>query len=558
MILLEIFFRKCFLTMKIDSQDERTRLGKLITENGGVYDSSLRKSSTHLITPSGAGRKVEGAIKWKQEVVDPRWVEDCLKRNARLEERYYSLSVAKEKRGLNAFGSLPDPDASLLPEHYFDENLTTVTKSKLKARKKNDNVWQEVIDTLPKERPAQQKKNVSEWDNTYFVRGEMDEEEKKDQEKKRKAAEQEEHEVKRRKKAIEEERSVIDLTTGIFDNIVFAFLGYKPQQVKQLTTIVVSHNGTTSADVHAPEVTHLVVNSMADPDQVNLQLQGLSSSVIVATEWFIERSLFQKEFICDVWGTFVSYRKIPELQNLSISISGFTGVELLHVEKLIRLLGAKFEPTFTPNQQVLISKPKSSKFDYALKWRVPIVSADWLWECAKTGTSVPLSAEWVLDEVNRDGTVLIGKLPEEEPTEKPKSHCIEATEEIGVEPIKKKRITTAVNGGLADIITSRLAATISQENGRRFVGKAKISSTSGNNSLHQSSFGSEPVTRGEDVVATQISYLDQDSLKDRQTIMNMLGAHYYAEESAPIEETRPLQDANPNRTSRRKPSGRNI
>ena len=57
----------------------------------------------------------------------------------------------------------------------------------------------------------------------------------------------------------------------------------------------------------------------------------------------------------------------------------------------------------------------------------------------KTGTSVPLSAEWVLDEVNRDGTVLIGKLPEEEPTEKPKSHCIEATEEIGVEPTKKKK-----------------------------------------------------------------------------------------------------------------------
>ena len=107
--------------MKIDSQDERTRLGKLITENGGVYDSSLRKSSTHLITPSGAGRKVEGAIKWKQEVVDPRWVEDCLKRNARLEERYYSLSVAKGKRGLNAFG------VSLILMHRYYQN-TTLTK----------------------------------------------------------------------------------------------------------------------------------------------------------------------------------------------------------------------------------------------------------------------------------------------------------------------------------------------------------------------------------------------------------------------------------------------
>lgn len=486
--------------------------------------------------------------------MDPRWVEDCLKRNARLEERYYSLSMAKEKRGLNAYGDLPDPSASLLPEHYFDENLTTVTKNKLKARKKKDNVWQEVIDTLPKERSVQENKKISEWDNTYFVQSEINDEKKIEYEKKRKQVEQENHEAKRQKRLMEDEKSINHLTTGIFENIVFAFLGYKREQIDHLAKIVASHNGSTSTDIQATEVTHVVVNSNADPNDIKPQIENLSSSVIVATEWFIERSLFYKEFICDVWGTFVSFRNIPELQNLSISISGFTGVELLHIEKLIQLLGGKFEPTFTPKQQVLISKPRSSKFDYALKWKVPIVSANWLWECAKTGTSVPLTEEWVLDGVDRKNTILAGKPFGKEETKELKGNYMEATKTT-VKPSTKKVSTTAKNG-LADIISSRLAATISQENNRRFFGKAKISSTSGNSSILESSFESDSANKAEDVVATQISYLDQGSLKDRQTIMNMLGAHYNAEESVPTEETKTVRDANPNRTSRRKTIGR--
>lgn len=41
------------------------------------------------------------------------------------------------------------------------------------------------------------------------------------------------------------------------------------------------------------------------------------------------------------------------------------------------------------NTQLLLQEPTGSKYDAAVHWGVPAVSADWLFECARTGTKVP-------------------------------------------------------------------------------------------------------------------------------------------------------------------------
>ena len=41
------------------------------------------------------------------------------------------------------------------------------------------------------------------------------------------------------------------------------------------------------------------------------------------------------------------------------------------------------------NTQLLLEEPTGPKYDAAVHWGVPAISAEWLFECARTGTKVP-------------------------------------------------------------------------------------------------------------------------------------------------------------------------
>ena len=68
-------------------------------------------------------------------------------------------------------------------------------------------------------------------------------------------------------------------------------------------------------------------------------------------------------------------------------------MDLNHVDKAIRQLGARYEPRFTADVSVLVAPSVSvirkQKLDMALLWKVPIVKAEWLWMCITVGYKCP-------------------------------------------------------------------------------------------------------------------------------------------------------------------------
>lgn len=51
-------------------------------------------------------------------------------------------------------------------------------------------------------------------------------------------------------------------------------------------------------------------------------------------------------------------------------------------------IGAKYSEFFTPNASILLcnaKSPSAEKLHHALGWKVPIVKADWIWDCVREG-----------------------------------------------------------------------------------------------------------------------------------------------------------------------------
>lgn len=66
----------------------------------------------------------------------------------------------------------------------------------------------------------------------------------------------------------------------------------------------------------------------------------------------------------------------------------FEGIDLLHMSKAVKLMGATYEEEFSPQASVLVCNkvvPGHEKLCLAQLWKVPTVTVDWLWDCIGSG-----------------------------------------------------------------------------------------------------------------------------------------------------------------------------
>jgi hypothetical protein len=76
------------------------------------------------------------------------------------------------------------------------------------------------------------------------------------------------------------------------------------------------------------------------------------------------------------------------MQNIAISITGFSGADLLHVERLITLLGADYYRNLTRRRSLLLTPENEisgQKILKAKEWKVPVVRVGWLWQVISRG-----------------------------------------------------------------------------------------------------------------------------------------------------------------------------
>ena len=117
------------------------------------------------------------------------------------------------------------------------------------------------------------------------------------------------------------------------------------------------------------------------------------ATIQTVTVWWLERCLHRKEFLDPtdhVIGKPFPVFPIDGFSEVTISTSAFSGIDLLHVTKAVKLIGAKYSEDLTPQSTVLVTKSvtaiRKDKFDHAREWGVPIVKSEWLWDSIKQGT----------------------------------------------------------------------------------------------------------------------------------------------------------------------------
>ncbi|KAI4937214.1 uncharacterized protein J4E92_001944 [Alternaria infectoria] len=80
--------------------------------------------------------------------------------------------------------------------------------------------------------------------------------------------------------------------------------------------------------------------------------------------------------------------KPDRFSGLTINSTGFSGIELLHVTKVVTLMGASYDEQLSAKTSVVICNPptiNTPKLKFATDKRIPAVHATWLWDCLRSG-----------------------------------------------------------------------------------------------------------------------------------------------------------------------------
>ena len=71
-----------------------------------------------------------------------------------------------------------------------------------------------------------------------------------------------------------------------------------------------------------------------------------------------------------------------DLRNIAFCITGFSGPDLLHLEKLIVLMGGDYYGSLTRNRSLLLTSDNQvggQKLAKAKEWGIPVVNVGWFW-----------------------------------------------------------------------------------------------------------------------------------------------------------------------------------
>lgn len=377
-------FENCMICLSRMEGFEKDDITRKVEDAGGSVTTSLTVSNTVVVTTEKSGKRYTKALEWGIPTVHPKWIIDSTQRQAMLECRYYDISQLDLASIGNDSCHVWDKIKPQLQENLDVESLKV-------KRKNKPAIWSSIMGNV---KPLISLDRGDQWEEDE---GPSD--------------------VSVKKRKIGQEQSISQLFLGFN----FAFHGFSASQHKTLVKVVTSHSGdvTTFDDI---ATTHFVVPSALAKNNVPL------TEAKVVTEWFIERCLHYHKLVLDPWCYPLKF--LGARLNLKICISGFTGVEQLHIKKLIELIGCSFCETLTKDRDILVinlntigltkeNTPNLFKYEHAelldaptssaslsstknkinacKAWEIPIVSLSYLWEIVYTGTLPELfDLQWCL------------------------------------------------------------------------------------------------------------------------------------------------------------------
>lgn len=353
--------------------------------NGGEYSGDLTKQITHLVAFKTQGQKYKFATAWNVSVVSIEWLNDSLERGMVLDESCYHPSIAAANRGKGAI-TKRQSSSSPLGKRQRDSTAAEPENGKRKLRRTastrlsgaNQNIWGDIMAGSRSNTPgrgdngtpdpvAQQSTENSRMPTPVVP-------------------------------AIQRAVLPAEISTGMFHECCFYLHGWDAKKHAILLQSITSHGGR-------------VTNTMQDFDEPGRQLRYFTvipyqliptASLLaevpetyqICTEFWIERCMFLKQVEdpqCHTLSRPLPQATIPGFERLTICTTGFTGIELLHMSKTVKLMGAKYDENFSKNASVLVcnttQRVRQEKLAHANDWKVPVVSAKWLWDSITEGES---------------------------------------------------------------------------------------------------------------------------------------------------------------------------
>lgn len=321
--------------------NERDRIEKVLVENGAKHHPDLTMECTHLVAASTGGKKYEFALARQIPVVDEDWISESVQRGACLEETSFDIRTEKQDRLPPCIKSAPKRQAASI-----------VTSKKL--RKKNPKEWEEMLaDSQIVDLP-----DNDEWSGDLEIASKPT------------------------------DAPIILKPKGLFHDISFFIDNTFSQEKREILICVINANH----------------GELESEGKATFKIIPHSTPIFPKkhiSEWWLEYALEHQKLppddICMGGGA------VEGFSGINICITGFEGMELLHIPKLLALLGATFHETLTANRDVLLCKSttSSAKCAMAKKWGVRIVDRRWLYESARKSSLLSV-VEYSLDGDSKD------------------------------------------------------------------------------------------------------------------------------------------------------------
>ncbi|MCJ1310111.1 hypothetical protein MMC25_003772 [Agyrium rufum] len=381
----------------------RKQLEAAIIENQGEYRADLTKDVTHLVALRPEGEKYKAGKDWGLKVVSIEWFKESLERGMILEETLYDLSLDPAQRGRGAWVRRSSSHASLTKRKREDvvaEAPVRKLRRTASARfgSQSESIWNDVSKTDSLGRT----KVEDAWDEVSSV-----------------SKPTREDLTKLRSKTIPHQTGQSSDQTpsdspalmnlpitnpdSLFYDKSFVIHGFTERQTSILEGHLRSHGAhvlSTLFQLKEPRgsrgsaESYLVVPYSSTESDLPPGFDRSRGPAVVTDLW-IERCLYQNEYVpyeANITSTLFSH-PITGFEDYVLCSTGFEGIDLRHLSKAIKLIGATYDEYLTPGTKALIcrdSLPTREKTRHAWEWDIPAVKPDWLWACIQANSIVPI------------------------------------------------------------------------------------------------------------------------------------------------------------------------
>lgn len=372
-------------------QEARTEIAEKITSNGGRHTDDLMRSCTHLIVYKPEGKKYSAAKQWGVSTVTVEWLDQSIARGMILDETKFDPLLSPEEIGVGAWTKK-------------DFQRTSLGKRSRSTTGEGD------AGTRKLRRTASVKLNSQRQNLWGSILGRSDSREYS-------FAKEPEAEAPAPRTKVKEETKpeptmVPQQKGGIFSECIFYVSGFNTQRTHVLSQTIKGYDGVIASTLYeasnSTQTHHFLIVPQSSQPETHPQVPDDNTHVV--TEFYIEKCIHNRCFFPPheqtALGRPFPLFPIPGFEEMRICTAAFTGIELSQVARSVKQLGATFEEQFRKTTSVLVCKSleamRKDKLKAALAWKVPIVSAEWLWECISTGYNVPLD-EFIYPEMKKLG-----------------------------------------------------------------------------------------------------------------------------------------------------------